>query len=179
MEPGDGDERQRRGACLSILLTGAAVSVLLMIVVLATGGWAMYVVWIAAAIFSFGLIHYLLWGRWMLRSTAGEREEEEVRQKAGGAPGGAARRQRRPSPLSARTAPAAGFRKPSWEAGNQWSGTVFRTRWCLSRAARAAWARPSWRRSPRPARPAFSTTLTIRKVRIDATPRRRPTGSAP
>lgn len=87
MEPGDGGERQRRGACVSILLTGAAVSVLLAVLVLATGGWAMYVVWIAGAIAAFGLIHYLLWGQWMLRQTAGEREEEEIRRKAEGREG--------------------------------------------------------------------------------------------
>ena len=82
MEPGDRGERQRRGACLSILMTGAAAALLLMLVVLATGGWAMYVVWVGGAILLFGLIHYGLWGQWMLRQTAGEREEEETRRKA-------------------------------------------------------------------------------------------------
>ncbi len=82
MEPGGGGERQRRGACLSILMTGTATAFLLMLVALATGGWAMYVVWVGGAIAAFGLIHYGLWGQWMLRQTAGEREEEEVRQKA-------------------------------------------------------------------------------------------------
>ena len=82
MEPADGGERQRRGACLSILLTGAAVCIFLLLLVFATGGWAIHVVWIGVAIVLFGLIHYAVWGQWMLRQTAGEREEEEVRQKA-------------------------------------------------------------------------------------------------
>jgi len=63
-------------------MTGAATAFLLMLVVLATGGWAMYVVWVGGAIMAFGLIHYGLWGQWMSRQTAGEREEEEGRQKA-------------------------------------------------------------------------------------------------
>ena len=42
------------------------------LLILATGGWAVYLVWIVAAIGLFGLIHYLLWGRLLLRQTAGE-----------------------------------------------------------------------------------------------------------
>jgi len=80
MEAYDDPERQRRGSCLTILLTGGLVCVLLLLLVVATGGWAAHVVWIGAAIFLFGLVHYLLWGRLLTRQTAGEREEEEVRQ---------------------------------------------------------------------------------------------------
>ena len=82
MEPNDGAERQQRGACLTILLTGGLVGMILLVLVLATAGWAMHVVWIGTAIVLFGLFHYLLWGRLLLQQTAGEREEEEVRQKA-------------------------------------------------------------------------------------------------
>ena len=83
MEPDDGGERQRRGACLSILLTGGAVCLFLLLVVLATGGWAVHVVWIGAAIVLFGLIHYAVWGRWMQgEKTAGDLDEEEVRRQA-------------------------------------------------------------------------------------------------
>ena len=82
MEPSDDPERQRRGSCLTILLTGGLVCVLLLLLVVATGGWAVYVVWIGAGIFLFGLLHYLLWGRLMLQQTAGEREEEEARRRA-------------------------------------------------------------------------------------------------
>ena len=48
----------------------------------ATGGWAVYVIGVAGAIFLFGGMHYLLWGRAMLQQTAGDREEEEMRQRA-------------------------------------------------------------------------------------------------
>jgi threonine/homoserine/homoserine lactone efflux protein len=82
MEPGDDTERQRRGSCLAIVLTGGLVGLLLLLLILATGGWAVHIVWITAAILGFGGVHYLLWGRTMLQQTAGEREEEEVRRRA-------------------------------------------------------------------------------------------------
>jgi hypothetical protein len=53
-----------------------------LLLVVATGGWAVYVIGVAAAIFLFGAIHYLLWGRSMLQQTAGDREEDELRQRA-------------------------------------------------------------------------------------------------
>ena len=70
------------GACLSIGLTAAFTAFLLVVIVLATGGWAVYVVGVATAIVGFGAIHYFLWGRLMLQQTAGEREEDELRQRA-------------------------------------------------------------------------------------------------
>ena len=82
MGPNENAERRRRGSCLAVMLTGSFVGFLLVLLVLATGGWAAYVLWIAAAIALFGLTHYLLWGRLMLRQTAGEREEEQVRRRA-------------------------------------------------------------------------------------------------
>ena len=80
MEPNENAERQRRGSCLAVMLTTMFTAFLLVLLVLATGGWAVHLVWIIAAIGAFGLIHYLLWGRLMLRQTAGEHEEEELRQ---------------------------------------------------------------------------------------------------
>ncbi len=82
MEPNGNADQQRRGSCLAVMLTGSFVGFLLVLLVLATGGWAVHLLWIAAAIALFGLTHYLLWGRLMLRQTAGEREEEEVRRRA-------------------------------------------------------------------------------------------------
>jgi hypothetical protein len=82
MEPSDSTERQRRGSCLTIALTGGLVGFLLLLLVVATEGWAVYAIGIAAAIGMFGLAHYLLWGRLLLQQTAGEREEEEARRRA-------------------------------------------------------------------------------------------------
>lgn len=80
MEPYDAD--RRRGSCLTLTLTGGLVCFLSVLLVLATGGWAVYMIGIGAAIASFGAIHYVLWGRLMLHQTAGEREEEELRRRA-------------------------------------------------------------------------------------------------
>jgi phosphotransferase system glucose/maltose/N-acetylglucosamine-specific IIC component len=82
MESDDLQERQRRGSCLTIMLTGGLVGFFLLLLVVATGGWAVHVLWIGTAIFLFGAIHYLLWGRLMLHQTAREREEEDVRRRA-------------------------------------------------------------------------------------------------
>jgi hypothetical protein len=82
MEPGENPERRQRGACLSLMMAAAVVGLFALLLVVATGGWAVYVIWIGAAIFLFGAIHYLLWGRMMLQQTAGDREEEEMRQRA-------------------------------------------------------------------------------------------------
>ena len=80
MEPIDDAGRQRRGACLSIMLTAGFAAFLVVVTILATGGWAVYVIGVAIAIVGFGAIHYFLWGRVMLHQTIGEREEDEVRQ---------------------------------------------------------------------------------------------------
>ena len=61
-------------------MAAAGVGFFAALLVVATGGWAVYAIWIAGAIFLFGAIHYLLWGRAMLQQTAGDREEEEMRQ---------------------------------------------------------------------------------------------------
>jgi fatty acid desaturase len=80
MEPIDNAGQQRRGACLSILLTAGFAAFLLVVLIMATGGWAVYVVGVAVAIVGFAAVHYFLWGRMMMHQTLGEREEEEVRQ---------------------------------------------------------------------------------------------------
>ena len=62
-------------------MAGAGVAFFAVLLIVATGGWAVYAIWIAGAIFLFGAIHYLLWGRAMLQQTAGDREEDELRQR--------------------------------------------------------------------------------------------------
>jgi hypothetical protein len=63
-----------------MMAAGVACFIALLLVV-ATGGWAVYVIGVAVAIFLFGGFHYLLWGRSMLQQTAGDREVEELRRK--------------------------------------------------------------------------------------------------
>ncbi|HVS33949.1 MAG TPA: hypothetical protein VMS17_00075 [Gemmataceae bacterium] len=81
MEPNPSAEQQRRGTCLTMTLTGGFAVFLLLVLVLATGGWAAYILWVGGFVALFGLIHYLLWGRLLLRQTAGERQEEDVRRR--------------------------------------------------------------------------------------------------
>ncbi len=82
MEPRDNPERRQRGTCLSLMMASGVVAFFALLLVVATGGWAVYVIGIAAAIALFGAIHYVLWGRMMLQQTAGDREEEELRQQS-------------------------------------------------------------------------------------------------
>ena len=81
MEPSENPEGRQRGACASLMITVMVVGFFALLLVVATGGWAIYVICIGAAIFLFGAIHYLLWGRMMLQQTAGDREEEEMRER--------------------------------------------------------------------------------------------------
>ena len=81
MEPSENPEQRQRGACVSLMIAAMVVGFFALLLVVATGGWAVYVIGISAAIFLFGAIHYLLWGRLMLQQTAGDREEEEMRER--------------------------------------------------------------------------------------------------
>ncbi len=81
MTPNEYADRQKRGTCLSIMMAAGVAGFFALLLVVATGGWAVYVIGVAGAIFLFGAFHYLLWGRFMLQQTAGDREEEEMRRK--------------------------------------------------------------------------------------------------
>jgi hypothetical protein len=81
MAPNEYADRQKRGACLSLMMAAGGVAFFALLLIVATGGWAVYVIGVAGAIFLFGAMHYLLWGRAMLQQTAGDREEEELRQR--------------------------------------------------------------------------------------------------
>jgi hypothetical protein len=70
-------DRQRRETFLTVLLTLLGGAGLLFCLVLITGGFFLWVVVGAAALGVLGLVNYLLWGRLLSRSTAGEREEAE------------------------------------------------------------------------------------------------------
>jgi small-conductance mechanosensitive channel len=82
MEPSEYQDRRQRGTCLSLMMAAMVVGFFALLLIVATGGWAIYAIWIGAAIVLFGAIHYLLWGRMMLQQTAGDREVEEMRQRA-------------------------------------------------------------------------------------------------
>jgi hypothetical protein len=81
MESSENPDRRQRGTCLSLMMAAMVVGFFALLLVVATGGWAIYAIWIGGAIVLFGAIHYLLWGRMMLQQTAGDREVEEMRRR--------------------------------------------------------------------------------------------------
>jgi hypothetical protein len=81
MHPNDLPPRDR-GSALGMMLTVLAVGFFILVLIFISGGFFLYVVQIAAGIFLFALFHYVLWGRAMSQSVAGEREEERLRQRA-------------------------------------------------------------------------------------------------
>ncbi len=75
-------EQQHRHAFLSLFLTILALGFSLLVLILISGGFFLYVVLFGGGILMLGLFHYVLWGRAFSDSVAGEREEEQLRQRA-------------------------------------------------------------------------------------------------
>lgn len=75
-------DQQRRHAFLSVFLTILALGFSLLVLILISGGFFMYVVLFGGGILMLGLFHYVLWGRAFSDAVAGEREEEQLRQRA-------------------------------------------------------------------------------------------------
>jgi membrane protein implicated in regulation of membrane protease activity len=73
---------RNRGSALGMMLTVLAVGFFLLVLILISGGFFLYVVQIAAGVCLVTLFHYVLWGRTLSQSVAGEREEEQLRQRA-------------------------------------------------------------------------------------------------
>jgi len=74
--------RQRRESFLTIFLAVLGSGAFLLFLVLLTGGFFLWVILGVALIILFALFHYLMWGRSLMRNTAGEREEEQLRARA-------------------------------------------------------------------------------------------------
>lgn len=75
-------EQQHRHAFLSLFLTILALGFSLLVLILISGGFFLYVVLFGGGILMLGLFHYVLWGRAFSDAVAGEREEEQLRQRA-------------------------------------------------------------------------------------------------
>jgi hypothetical protein len=71
--------QRRRESSLSVMLAMLGLGAFLFFLALITGGFFLWVYLITAGIAGFAYLHYLLWGRHMMETTAGEREEEEFR----------------------------------------------------------------------------------------------------
>jgi hypothetical protein len=72
---------QQRSSCLMALITLGIGGFFVMMLVLITGGWLLYLVYVVAGMAVFGAVHYFLWGRVMLQQTAAERERERRRER--------------------------------------------------------------------------------------------------
>ena len=72
----------RRQTFLTVFLALLLGAFALLVLILVSGGFFLYVIYLALAVAGLALIHYVLWGRAMSRSVAGEREEEQLRQRA-------------------------------------------------------------------------------------------------
>jgi hypothetical protein len=67
---------------LGLFLTVMALGFFLLILILISGGFFLYVVAAALGLVGLCAFHYVLWGRAMSHAVAGEREEEQLRQRA-------------------------------------------------------------------------------------------------
>lgn len=74
--------QQHRHGLMSVFLTLFSLAFFLIVLILISGGFFLYVVLFGGAILSVALMHYVLWGRAFSDSVAGEREEEQLRQRA-------------------------------------------------------------------------------------------------
>jgi hypothetical protein len=72
----------RRQTFLTVFLALLLGSFALLVLILVSGGFFLYVIYLALAIAGIAVIHYVLWGRALSREVAGEREEEQLRQRA-------------------------------------------------------------------------------------------------
>jgi len=79
MDPGTEEPDSPRQTCLPIMLTGMIGSIFLMLLIVATGGWVLYVVLMVGGLGLYVLFHYALWGGLMSQKADREREAEELR----------------------------------------------------------------------------------------------------
>jgi hypothetical protein len=71
-----------RGSALTLMLTTMLGFFCLFVLILMSGGFFFWVLVVALAIGAFGTLHYLMWGKALDESVAGEREEEQLRERA-------------------------------------------------------------------------------------------------
>jgi hypothetical protein len=75
--------QRRRESFLTIFLTLFGLAGFLLFLIAVSGGFFFYVLLAVGGIALLGWVHYLLWGRGLSESTAGEREEAELRDQIG------------------------------------------------------------------------------------------------
>lgn len=82
MEPYSTPPTSHRQTIVSTVLAGMAAGFFLLLFVLISGGFFIFLIGIIGALVAFGGLHYVLWGRLLTKETAGEGEEELLRQRA-------------------------------------------------------------------------------------------------
>ena len=74
--------QQHRHAFLSVMFTVFALAFFVIVLILISGGFFLWVILLGGSILGVGFLHYVLWGRAFSASVAGEREEEQLRERA-------------------------------------------------------------------------------------------------
>jgi hypothetical protein len=82
MPPADVQGQPSRGPLLGLFLTILALMFFVLVLIFISGGFFLYVVAACLGLVAWCGFHYVLWGRAMSHSVAGEREEELLRQRA-------------------------------------------------------------------------------------------------
>src|SRR5437660_286352 len=80
MEPADNSAPQQRDACLPWMLGIFFIGFFVLMLIVATGGYFIFILGVLGAIVLVAAMHYALWGRVMDDRVAVEREEEEARE---------------------------------------------------------------------------------------------------
>ena len=82
MEPNVNPRSKGRETFLALLLAALCGGGFLVFLILVSGGFFFYVLCAAGVVTVLGFFHYALWGQFLSREVAGEREEEEARERA-------------------------------------------------------------------------------------------------
>jgi hypothetical protein len=72
--------QQRRLSCLPVMLSVMFGSFFMLLLVLITGGWFLYMLGVLAGVTLFAMFHWVVWGRALTQSLSREIEEERRRQ---------------------------------------------------------------------------------------------------
>jgi hypothetical protein len=82
MDPDSPHTSSARQTIVITFLTSMAAAFFLLVLIVVTWGYLIFLVAIVGAMVVFGGLHYLMWGRLLVEQTAGESEEERLRQRA-------------------------------------------------------------------------------------------------
>jgi hypothetical protein len=73
---------KRRETMLTVYLTGLVAGLVLLFLILVTGGFFFFVALAVVGITALGMLHYWLWGQAMTEDVAGEQAQERAAEEA-------------------------------------------------------------------------------------------------